>query len=230
MKLLTIVPARAGSKGIKNKNFINFLGKPLIEHSLGFAKKIKNNKILISSDYKNIKRYEKKFQTISGYIRPKKLSKDNTLLNQTLNHAVNWVLKRNDIIFDYILILQPTSPIRLFGDFKKILSYTKKKKLKSVCSVVKVKHHPEEYLKKVNKNKWSYLIKPKRAQRQNYGNYYFIDGSFYLIKKNFFIKNKKILTKNSHYFPLSIGYPVDLDDPIDLKIAEAVYKFKNANN
>ena len=128
MKLLTIVPARAGSKGIKNKNFINFLGKPLIEHSLGFAKKIKNNKILISSDYKNIKRYEKKFQTISGYIRPKKLSKDNTLLNQTLNHAVNWVLKRNDIIFDYILILQPTSPIRLFRDFKKILSYTKKKK------------------------------------------------------------------------------------------------------
>ena len=54
MKFLTIVPARAGSKGIKNKNFINFLGKPLIEHTLDFAKKIRNNKILICSDYKKI--------------------------------------------------------------------------------------------------------------------------------------------------------------------------------
>lgn len=191
MKLLTIVPARAGSKGIKNKNFINFLGKPLIEHTLDFAKKIRNNKILISSDYKSIMRYEKKFKTIRGYLRPKKLSLDKTMLDQTLNHAVNWVLKRNEIIFDYILILQPTSPIRFLDDFKKILNFTKKNKFTSVCSVVKVKHHPEEYLKKVNKYKWSYLIKTKRALRQNYDNYYFIDGSFYLIEKNYFLKKKK---------------------------------------
>ena len=230
MKLLTIVPARAGSKGIKNKNFINFLGKPLIEHTLDFAKKIKNNKTLICSDHKNIKKYEKKFKTISGYVRPKKLSKDSTMLNQTLEHAVKWILKKDIINFDYILILQPTSPIRLFKDFKKILKILKKDKPKSICSVVKVKHHPEEYLKKVNKNSWSFLIKPKNRQRQNYDDYFFIDGSFYLIKKNFFLKNKKITTKNSHYLPLSISYPVDLDDPIDLKIAEVIYKFKNANN
>tara|TARA_B110000971_G_C20016146_1_gene504057 strand:+ start:1687 stop:2388 length:702 start_codon:yes stop_codon:yes gene_type:complete len=229
MKLLTIVPARAGSKGIKNKNFINFLGKPLIEHTLDFAKKIRNNKILICSDYKNIKKYEKKFQTINGYVRPKKLSKDNTMLHQTLYHAIKWILKEGNIDFDYILVLQPTSPIRLFKDFKNILKILKKDKPNSICSVVKVKHHPEEYLKKVSKNRWSFLIKSNNKQRQNYDNYFFIDGSFYLIKKNFFLKNKQILTKNSQYFPLSISYPVDLDDPIDLKIAEVIYKFKNAN-
>ena len=74
------------------------------------------------------------------------------------------------------------------------------------------------------------LIKSKNRQRQNYDDYFFIDGSFYLVKKSFFLKNKKIISKNSHYFPLSISFPVDLDDPIDLKLAEVVYKFKNANN
>ena len=230
MKFLTIVPARAGSKGIKNKNFINFLGKPLIEHTLDFAKKIKNNKILICSDYKKINKYEKKFKTIQGYVRPKKLSKDKTTLNKTLDHAIKWILKIGNIDFDYILVLQPTSPIRLYGDFKKILKILNKEKPKSICSVVKVKHHPEEYVKKINKNNWSLLIKFKNRQRQNYDDYFFIDGSFYLVKKSFFLKNKKIISKNSHYFPLSISFPVDLDDPIDLKLAEVVYKFKNANN
>ena len=229
MKFLTIVPARAGSKGIKNKNFINFLGKPLIEHTLDFAKKIRNNKILICSDYKKINKYEKKFKTIQGYVRPKKLSKDKTTLNKTLDHAIKWILKTGNIDFDYILVLQPTSPIRLYGDFKKILKILNKEKPKSICSVVKVKHHPEEYVKKINNN-WSLLIKSKNRQRQNYDDYFFIDGSFYLVKKSFFLKNKKIISKNSHYFPLSISFPVDLDDPIDLKLAEVVYKFKNANN
>ena len=59
MKILTIVPARAGSKGIKKKNFVNFLGKPLIEHTLNFAKKIDKKRILISSDFKNFKKFEK---------------------------------------------------------------------------------------------------------------------------------------------------------------------------
>ena len=83
MKFLTIIPARAGSKGIKNKNFINFLGKPLIEHTLTFAKKLKNNNIIISSDSKKTKKLSKKYKTITGYERPKKLSKDNVLLKDT---------------------------------------------------------------------------------------------------------------------------------------------------
>ena len=96
MKILVIVPARAGSKVIKKKNFINFLGKPLIEHTLSFAKKIDKKKILISSDYKNIKKFEKKFNTIRGYIRPKNLSKDKTKMNDTLYHVINWAIKEKN--------------------------------------------------------------------------------------------------------------------------------------
>ena len=222
MKILTIVPARAGSKGIKKKNFVNFLIKSLIEHTLNFAKKIDKKRILISSDFKNVKKFEKKFNTITGYKRPKNLSRDNTKLNKTLYHAINWLIDEKRIVFDYILILQPTSPIRFLKDLKKIKKFIKKKKINSLCSVVKVRHHPEEYLKK-GKKSWSFLFKYKNKQRQGYKDYYFIDGSYYLVKKDYFLKKKEIITKKSHFFPISLEYPIDLDDQLDLRIAEKIY-------
>ena len=230
MKLLTIVPARAGSKGIKNKNFKNFLGKPLIEYTLSFAKKIKNNHILICSDYKKINKFEKKYKTILGYHRPKKLSGDEINLGDTIYHAVDWVIREKKLIFDYICILQPTSPIRFIKDLKKILNLLKKERYEKLSSVVNVRQHPEEYVKE-NKNKtWSFLMKSSTKQRQKYKKYFFIDGSYYFLRKDYFLKTKKIVEKNSHFFPISLKYPIDIDDPIDIKIAEAVYKNKNANN
>lgn len=230
MKLLTIIPARAGSKGIKNKNFRNFLGKPLIEHTLSFAKKIKNNQILICSDSKKTNKFEKKYKTILGYHRPKKLSGNEVNLSATVYHAVDWAIKEKKLIFDYICILQPTSPIRFIKDVKKILILLKKEKYENLCSVVNVRQHPEEYVIK-NKNKtWSFLIKSSVKQRQRYKKYYFIDGSYYFLRTDYFLKTKKILSKNSHFYPIHLKYPVDIDYPIDLKIAEALYKNKNANN
>jgi CMP-N-acetylneuraminic acid synthetase len=229
MHFLTIIPARKESKGIRNKNFVNFLGKKLIEHTLIFAKKIKNNTIIISSDSKNRKILSTKYKTISEYIRPKRISKDNTLLEDTLNHVIRWSVKKK-IDFDYILLMQPTSPIRKMSDFKKMLKILKTKKIETLCSVTKVQHHPAEYVER-KKKKWFYLINTKRGLRQTYNdNYYFIDGSFYIIEKKYFIKNKKILSKNNFFIPLSIKYPIDINNPIDLKIGTELYKKKNENN
>ena len=223
MNFLTIIPARSGSKGIKNKNFINFLGKKLIEYSIIFAKKIKNNKIIISSDSKKAKILAKKYKLISEYKRPKKISKDNTLLEKTLLHAIRWSISKK-INFDYILLLQPTSPMRKINEFKKILKILKTKKINTLCSVTKVQYHPAEYVEKKGK-KWFFLLNTKRGLRQNYNdNYYFIDGSFYIINKNYFLKNKKILSKNNFFFPLQTKYSIDIDNPIDLKIGEIIYK------
>jgi|TARA_B110000503_G_C7164185_1_gene421133 CMP-N,N'-diacetyllegionaminic acid synthase len=225
MRFLTIIPARAGSKGIKNKNFINFLGRPLIEHTLSFAKKLKNNNIIISSDSKKSNRLIDKYKTISGYKRPKKLSKDNVMLEDTLEHVISWAID-NNISFDYILLLQPTSPLRKIYDFNKIKTILKKRKVDSLCSVTKVKYHPAEYVKK-NYKSWSFLLKTKRGLRQKYeDNYYFIDGSYYAVSKKYFIKNKKILSKNNFFFPISLQHPIDIDNPIDLKIGEIIYKHR----
>ena len=234
MKLLTIIPARSGSKGIKNKNLTNFLGKPLINYSINFAKKLKNNTTIVCTDSKIIQSIAKKNLKFNDYSRPKRLSRDNTLLNNTLYHTVVWAIKKK-IEFDSILILQPTSPLRDIKDLNKILKYFHKKKdSQSLCSVIKMRTHPAECVV-LSKKKWSFIINEKRGLRQKYKDkHYFIDGSYYLLKKNFFLKKKRIISDTNIFFPISLNYPIDIDDKIDLKVAEIVYKNyyekKNSNN
>ena len=224
MKLLTIIPARSGSKGIKNKNLTKFLGESLILYSINFAKKIKNNNIIVATDSKKIKEFSSKYLKINNYIRPKNLSKDETPLESTIYHVVNWAIKEN-ILFDFILILQPTSPLRKIIDIKNILkTFKDDKKNHSLCSVIKMRTNPAECVVN-NKQKWSFLITGKIGNRHDYkDSYYFIDGSYYLIKKNSFLKNKKIISKKNIFYPLSIDYPLDINDKLDLKVAEVIYK------
>ncbi len=224
MKILTIIPARSGSKGIKNKNLTKFLGKPLISYSINFAKKIKNNTTIVCTDSKKIQSIAKKNFKFNDYTRPKNLSKDNTFLASTLYHAVVWAIKKK-IEFNLILVLQPTSPLRDIKDLNKILKYFHKKKdSQSLCSVIQMRTHPTECVE-LSKKKWSFIKNQNRGLRQKYKNkYYFIDGSYYLLKKNFFLKKKKIFSNKNIFFPISINYPIDIDDKIDLKVAEIVYK------
>ena len=110
MKILAIVPARSGSKGIKNKNITNFLGKPLIFHTLNILKKLNNIVYpLVSTDSKRIIKYSKKIGFDQSYLRPKRLSLDKSNVVDAVLHALNWLKKKN-MKFDYVLLLEPTSP------------------------------------------------------------------------------------------------------------------------
>ena len=228
MELLTIIPARAGSKGIKNKNIVSFLGKPLVYYTLKFAKKIKNNTTVISTNSKKIKKISERYLKTQDYLRPENVSKHNTLITETVLHTVKWAIKQK-IYFDYLLILQPTSPFRNLKDLNKMLKLLKKKNYNSLCSVVRVKNHPSEYICKKG-NKWSFLLKNNLGLRQKYGqNYFFIDGSYYFIKKDFFLKKKIVISNENYFFPLKYEYAIDIDEPLDLKVSETLFKHYHGN-
>ena len=127
MKILSIIPARSGSKGIKNKNMTKFLGQPLIKRTIEFSKKLPNTTTFVSTDSLKILKYAQKNNIKFDYLRPKKLSKDNSNIIDAISHALQWFLNKN-ISFDYLLLLQPTSPIRDFSEIKKIIRIVKKKK------------------------------------------------------------------------------------------------------
>ncbi|MDC1096218.1 hypothetical protein OAS47_02740, partial [Pelagibacteraceae bacterium] len=93
MKLLIFVPARQGSKGLKDKNFKTFNGKPLIYATLAFSKKIekqfKGSMLFFSTDSKKYLNYaKKKLYTKNNYLRPEALSGDNSLIVDSLFHAI----------------------------------------------------------------------------------------------------------------------------------------------
>ena len=108
LKILALIPARGNSKRIKNKNLRNLNGKPLIFWSIDAAKKSKYIKeICVTSDSQAILEYSKK-QKIKTILRPKKLANDIIHAEKAMIHAYRFLNEK----FDYVIMLQPTSPLR----------------------------------------------------------------------------------------------------------------------
>ena len=227
MKNLVFIPARSGSKGIKNKNLSIVNNKSLIDYTLEFAYKIKkkynNFDILLSTDSKKILRKTEKYNYKYKYIRPKSLSGDKSLVINAILHGISWYEKNIEDI-ENVLMLQPTNPYRIFKDFDNLYNKFLKNSYSTYVSVIKMKEHPSECIY-YSKNKWNYIINPKKKSygRQSYDpNYFFIDGSYYLSKKKFLQKNKSFLVKkNTKFFQLSHNYPFDIDEKNDLNLIKS---------
>ena len=126
MKFLAVVPARSGSKNIKRKNIYKINSKPLISYTFEQLNKSKLKKKFVLTDDKKIKSIAKKFNINTDYFRPKKFSKDRTSLSSTLLHFYKWLNKKK-VNFDYLVILQPTSPLRNFYDINSAVKIVEKK-------------------------------------------------------------------------------------------------------
>ena len=226
MKILGFIPARAGSKGIKNKNLVKFNGKPLIHSVINFSKKLKFITPFVSTNSNKILKYVKKNGIKFNYLRPNYLATDKSDVINSILHALKWFEKKN-IYFDAVMLLQPTSPIRKKNEVEKIINIFKKRKINSIISVTRMKEHPFECIK-IKGSKWEFLQnnKGKFTGRQNYPEKYFIiDGSIYLAKVSFLKKNNSFIKKNETKLFKSSQFPfIDIDDPIDLKIAELLKK------
>ena len=143
MKFISVIPARSGSKGIKNKNIFKVGNKPLIEHTFRAAKKSKINQNFVLTDSKTIKRIANKFKINTEYKRPKKVSKSTSSLTDTLHDFHLW-LKKKKIYYDFMVILQPTSPLRDYRDINNSIKIIKNSKSNSLFSISKSLEHPYE--------------------------------------------------------------------------------------
>ena len=215
IKFVCIIPARSGSKRIKNKNIKNINNKLLIEYTLEFAVNSELfNSIIVSSDSKIIKNIIKNKYTekIIFLKRPANLAKDNSTTESCVTHILNNFnfIKPND----YIFILEPTSPLRKFNTIKKAINLIKKYKPKSVISTFRNKSLPGV----INKNnQFNYLIKNqiRNTQKRNY--VYFEVGVFWAISVKFFISNNKIVSNQTKF--VNVDYPeyIDINTNEDLE-------------
>ena len=226
MRILGFIPARKGSKGIKNKNLVKFNKKPLIFSTINFSKKLRFVTPFVSTNSTKILNYAKKNGIKYNYLRPEYLSNNKSPVIKSVFHALDW-FENKDIHFDAVMMLQPTTPIRKLAEANKIIRNFIKKKISSIISVTRMKEHPFECVK-LNGKKWDYFVKGnnKRTRRQDYSqSYFFIDGSIYLSRVSFLKKNKSFVVKNKTELFKSSQYPgIDIDDPIDLKIGELFIK------
>lgn len=222
-EFLAIIPARKNSKRIKNKNFKLLNGKPLIWYTIKEAKKIKKiDKIIVSSDDKRILSFANK-QKVDSVLRPANISLSNTQQENVIKHVVNYYQEQK-INFKYVILLQPTSPLRKSIDISNCMNLIKNKNINSVISVYKKKLFT---WKKIKKNYSPDNYNPlKRARSQKLKPYIIENGAIYVFKLNEF-KNQKFksrVIKKYALYQMPEIRSVDIDDIEDFNLASHILK------
>lgn len=234
IKILGIIPARGGSKGIPHKNIANLAGKPLIYYTIREAKKSKSlDAFIVSTDDPKIAKVAGKYGADTPFLRPRKFSQDRSRDIEFLQHAVNWLEKHRGWEPEVVVILQPTSPSRTAKDIDNVLRFMRKTKCDSVRTIVDPSpHNPFKMWKLIDKKKG--IMKPllptkyypklgTDVPRQLLPKYYLQVGVVYATKTKF-IKKGKVWGPDVRGFVIDSKRFIDIDEPKDLKIAEEKMK------
>ena len=225
MKVIAVIPARANSKGLKNKNLFKINGRPLVHYTFRAFQKSKLSLGYILSDSKKIRNLAKRYSIDTNYIRPKKVSTDKTSMIDTILDFSKW-LTRKYINFDYLMILQPTSPLRTYNDINKVLNILKNYKPKSLFSISESIEHPFETIIRY-KNSWKKILKPKKifARRQDFGvDSFFQNGAFYVTHKSLLEKKMLYSNKDHLFYEMQKSKSVEINDIEEAKIVSALLK------
>lgn len=227
MKILGIIPARGGSKGIPRKNLVNLGGKPLLYYTAQAALKAKFlSRVILSTDDPEIARVGKKMGLDVPFLRPKRLAKDTTPTLPVLLHALNFLAKKGES-YDAVCILQPTSPFREKRLIDRCIRLFIKSKVQTLFTVVPVPghYHPDwVFFKNANGLlKTTGTSKCIATRRQALKSAYCRDGALYLIKTKTLTGGKTLYGKKMMGYLQNPQFSVNLDTRADLKAARNLW-------
>lgn len=230
IKYLALIPARGGSKGIPRKNLVLLAGKPLIQYTLESAIHSKQLSLIhLSSDSDEIIDFAKSMNIHAPYKRPQNISSDTTAAFDVIQFHINWVLDNMKEEVENIVYLQPTSPLRSPDLIDNAITEYERLHSKSLVAICECTQHPYETVM-LNNNKMNSLFTDKiYNRRQQYPPFYFITGALYIFNCEYIIKNKCLTDKNTNFIITSKEEGVDIDDLLDLKVAESILNLRSNN-
>ena len=223
-KILAVVPARGGSKGISRKNLKKVCGKSLINHAADFCQSIPwIDFSILSTDDEEMAAEGIKFGLNVPFIRPKSLAEDNTNSIDMWKHA--WLEAENKMQtrFDISILLEPTSPLRKKEDIENCVKNLVNNNYSGVATVSLMPAHfrPQKTLKINSKGKIEFYLPNKNSYslRQNLPDYFYRNGICYALTRKKIIDENVILDE-SIYAMLINREVVNIDEPFDLELAE----------
>lgn len=224
-KILAVIPARAGSKGIKDKNIMDLNGKPLIAYSIEVGLKSKYiDKVVVTTDGEEIAKVAMKYGAEVPFLRPKHLASDTSKTIDSVLHCLEELRKLGEE-YDYIVLLQPTQPLRQSYHIDEAIELILEKDEDALVSVSKVNDHPI-LMRSIDENGYTknLLQECSTKRRQDFQDYYKVNGAIYINKINENLNLNTSLNDNKLAYIMDSKYSVDIDELLDLYIAELVMK------
>jgi CMP-N,N'-diacetyllegionaminic acid synthase len=218
MSVLAIIPARSGSKEILQKNIKLLSGKPLIAWTIEAAKRAKSiDKIIVSTDSDIIAKTAKQYGAEVPFLRPPELSQDESTTVDTILHAIEQLPN-----YDWVLLLQPTSPLRTASDIDSFLNFCQNHKANSTVSICKVNKHPYWMYTRNDSFELQSFVKERIeiTRRQDLPSTYSLNGALYLVKVDWFLKHKSFINEETKGYLMSPEKSVDIDNIEDWNWAE----------
>lgn len=219
--IVCVIPARSGSKGIKNKNLIDLKGEPLIAWSIKAAKQSGvADHLFVSTDSEEIADIALKYGANVPFIRPKDLASDSVHAIHVVLHLLDWLDQQGTEPPEGILMLLPTSPFRRPYDIRKAVEVFRDHDAVSVIGVSDTgKYLTNLRFIKENKLEIFDLSQDRNAQRQNLNKIYAVNGAMFLARPNSLRENKTFHIDGAIPYVMPVINSIDINSPHDLALA-----------
>jgi len=218
-RVLAVIPLRGGSKGLPGKNIREVAGKPLFAWTWDEAKKSKYlDRIIVSTDDDEILDRVKQYGCDAPFKRPAELATDEAETIDVVIHALS-IVERS---YDYVVLLQATSPLRTVSDIDNCISLCEQRRATSVTSVCQVEKSPYWMYKVDETNKMAPLltVEDRPTRRQDAEVLYQVNGAVYVNQVNQLLKDRRFVTDATFAYIMPASLSIDIDTELDLAMMQ----------
>lgn len=233
MKVLGIIPARGGSKGIPGKNALILDGRPVIQYTIEAARKARClARLILTTDSPEIAKLGGGFGVEVPFLRPPELAEDDTPMVPVLRHAVSFLEAAGDS-YDAVCLLQPTCPLRSAECIDACCRLMMSSGADTVLTVLPVPHRYNPlwvYLKSEDDGLRPALpSKEEIGSRQQLPRCYAREGSVYLVRRRVLMDGRTLFGDRIRGYPVDPAESVNLDEPADLDRARQLLRESSAS-
>lgn len=223
---LAIIPARSGSKGLPDKNIKEINEKPLMAYTIEACTKANLfDEILVSTDSMKYAEIATRYGAKVPFLRPESLALDHTTTSDVILHVIHEMMNRGKQ-FDYLVLLQPTSPLRTEKHIKDSINLLMNNEADSLISVSKLLH-PSALNVTIDES--GTLVLPFSREdvirRQDFMEEYQINGAIYITSTKNFLQYKSLFAGKIIPYIMNPGSSIDIDDAFLFRVSELLLKY-----
>lgn len=231
MRVLGVIPARGGSKGVPRKNVRTLLGKPMIAYTIeaALAAHPPLSRLLVSTDNDEIADISRQYGADVPFMRPAELATDKARSLPVIQHAVRFVETQEGRPYEWVLLLQPTTPLREAQDIQSAIALAALSQYDSIISVVQVYEHHPSLMKRIEDGLLlPFCVEEKEGtRRQDYSPAaYMRNGAIYLTRRDVLMERDTIWGERICPYVMPRERSVNIDDELDLIVADRLLRQK----